>query len=433
MLGYRCAHPLPVGHVALLEILWAGSHLPQATMCLLLIERILSMMHRRMRLIMIKLLLLMVMGNLLPVMLHGWMGLHGVLMEMLGSRWAMHHRSYMSYLHPKRPLRWRENIPLWAELLARAHKTPRLTLLIHAHHGLVRGQVWSWRVPCKHSWYTLALLIKGRTWWPESYVALAREVLLLMDVVAVQGAVVIVRVLAGIKCRIWTLSNKEALSVLGAEMGLVSKGLHVMRRPLGLTKITWHGLMKVSQSREPLRTHSRSGLALSRRHQGHLYRRWSWTSEVGVYVNVLWLWRLLGMMVREIGWRGAHHRRWPFHLRSQRWRAERHTRRNERLRGLRCQQVPMLLERKRSSWPGWMVLLGLELLLMRLMQMSHSGGMLLHNHERVDPVMHSSPISTSIVHSVSMMKTSASSTAPLSITLTPTSRPILSIQMLHLH
>lgn len=53
---------------------------------------------------------------------------------------------------------------------------------------------------------------------------------------------------------------------------LVPKGLHVMRGPLGLTKITRHVLLELSRSREPLRTHSRSGLALSRRHQGHLYR-----------------------------------------------------------------------------------------------------------------------------------------------------------------
>lgn len=37
--------PLPVGHVSLLEVLRAGSHLPGATMGLLLMEGILAMVH----------------------------------------------------------------------------------------------------------------------------------------------------------------------------------------------------------------------------------------------------------------------------------------------------------------------------------------------------------------------------------------------------
>lgn len=44
-------HPLPVGHVALLGVLRAGSHLPGATMRLLLMEGILPMVHHGARLI----------------------------------------------------------------------------------------------------------------------------------------------------------------------------------------------------------------------------------------------------------------------------------------------------------------------------------------------------------------------------------------------
>lgn len=43
-------------------------------------------------------------------------------------------------------------------------------------------------------------------------------------------------------------SHKQGLSVLGALGWLVPKGLHVMRGPLGLTKITRHVLLKVSWS-----------------------------------------------------------------------------------------------------------------------------------------------------------------------------------------
>lgn len=43
-------HPLPVGHVALLGVLRAGSHMPGATMRLLM-EGILPMVHHGARLI----------------------------------------------------------------------------------------------------------------------------------------------------------------------------------------------------------------------------------------------------------------------------------------------------------------------------------------------------------------------------------------------
>lgn len=50
LLGDWCIHPLPVGHVALLGVLRAGSHLPGATMRLLLMERILAMVEHGARL-----------------------------------------------------------------------------------------------------------------------------------------------------------------------------------------------------------------------------------------------------------------------------------------------------------------------------------------------------------------------------------------------
>lgn len=50
-------------------------------------------------------------------------------------------------------------------------------------------------------------------------------------------------------------SHKEGLSILGALRWLVPKGLHVMRGPLGLTKITRHVLMEVSRSLGKHKTH----------------------------------------------------------------------------------------------------------------------------------------------------------------------------------
>lgn len=43
-------------------------------------------------------------------------------------------------------------------------------------------------------------------------------------------------------------SHEKGLSVLGALRWLVPEGLHVMRRPLGLAKITRHVLLEVSGS-----------------------------------------------------------------------------------------------------------------------------------------------------------------------------------------
>lgn len=50
-------------------------------------------------------------------------------------------------------------------------------------------------------------------------------------------------------------SHKEGFSVLGALRWLVPKRLHVMRRPLGLTEITRHVLLKVSRSLGKHKTH----------------------------------------------------------------------------------------------------------------------------------------------------------------------------------
>lgn len=44
-------HPLPVGHISLLGVLRAGSHLPGATVCLMLVEGVLAMVHHGARLI----------------------------------------------------------------------------------------------------------------------------------------------------------------------------------------------------------------------------------------------------------------------------------------------------------------------------------------------------------------------------------------------
>lgn len=136
---------------------------------------------------------------------------------------------------------------------------------------------------------------------------------------------------------------------MGALRWLVPKGLHVMRGPLGLAKITRHVLVEVSWTGESLRTHSRSGLALSRRHQGHLYRGRRGPSEMGVNVDVFRLWRLLLVMLGEAGWWGAHHPwRW-LHLRPHWWGAVRHVRGYEWLEGLLGQGAPVVLERRGSS------------------------------------------------------------------------------------
>lgn len=89
-------------------------------------------------------------------------------------------------------------------------------------------------------------------------------------------------------------------------------------------------------------------------------------------MDVFGLRRLLLVMLREAGGRGAHHSwRW-LHLGSQ-WRgAMRHVRGDEGLKGLLGERAPMLLEGRRASWTQRVMLLGLQLMLMRLMRRRHS-------------------------------------------------------------
>lgn len=82
-------------------------------------------------------------------------------------------------------------------------------------------------------------------------------------------------------------------------------------------------------------------------------------------------------MLGEVRWRGAHHSWWRLHLGPQRWGAVSHVWGDEGLKGLLGQRAPMLLEGRRSSWTRRVVLLGLQLLLMKLMRRRHSGGWLL--------------------------------------------------------
>lgn len=87
--------------------------------------------------------------------------------------------------------------------------------------------------------------------------------------------------------------------------------------------------------------------------------------------------RWLLVMLGEVGWWGAHHSWWRLHL-GPHWRgAVSHVRGDEGLKGLLGQRAPMLLEGRRSSWTRRVVVLGLQLLLMKLMRRRHSGGWLL--------------------------------------------------------
>lgn len=186
------------------------------------------------------------------------------------------HQASHSYLHPKLDLLGREGVPLLErEWLAQAGP-------VHEGAGVgvpppVRGQaphalgreVGSGGLPLEQAQGAGALAEAGLA---EGRVTLAGHLLVVAAVVAVHGGgrvLVVEHVLAGEP----RFANEEGLPVLEGWRGLVSPGLHVMGGPLGLAKITRHVLLEVPRSREPLRTHSRSGLALSRRHQGHLCRR----------------------------------------------------------------------------------------------------------------------------------------------------------------
>lgn len=108
-----------------------------------------------------------------------------------------------------------------------------------------------------------------------------------------------------------------------------------------------------------------------------LYRGGRGPSEMRVNVDVFGLWRLLLGMLGEAGRRGAHHPRWWLHLRPHRWRAVRHVRGYEGLKGLLGQRAPVVLERGGSSRTRRVMLLGVQLLMMELMRRRHAGGLLL--------------------------------------------------------
>lgn len=84
-------------------------------------------------------------------------------------------------------------------------------------------------------------------------------------------------------------------------------------------------------------------------------------------MDVFGLWGMLLVMLREVGWWGAHHSWWGLHLGSQWWGAMSHVRGHERLKGLLGNRAPMLLKGRRPSWP-WRVVLHL------LMGRIQSGG-----------------------------------------------------------
>lgn len=113
-----------------------------------------------------------------------------------------------SYLHPKLDL-WRgKRVCLLAKMLTRAHERSRLVLwtsLVEVHHplmALMRREVGSGRFSRKKSCRTLAHLIERRSWWAKAHVALARQLLLVVEVVVVHwvGALVIKHVLPWKPC-----------------------------------------------------------------------------------------------------------------------------------------------------------------------------------------------------------------------------------------
>lgn len=115
------------------------------------------------------------------------------------------HQASESYLHPKLDLWRREQVPLLAKRLSRAHERPGLiggaTLLIHVHHPLVtlvRREVGPWGFSRKQSHWALARLVEGWSWWAEAHVAVTGQLLLVEVVAAVHqraGPLVIKHVL----------------------------------------------------------------------------------------------------------------------------------------------------------------------------------------------------------------------------------------------
>lgn len=90
-------------------------------------------------------------------------------------------------------------------------------------------------------------------------------------------------------------------------------------------------------------------------------------------MDVFGLWRVLLVVLWEVGWWGAHNPRRRLHLWPQRRGTVRHVWGDEGLQGLLGKRAPMLLEWRRSSGVGRVVLLGLHVLMMKLMRWRHSG------------------------------------------------------------
>lgn len=139
--------------------------------------------------------------------------------------------------------------------------------------GLMVRQAGSGGISLVQPQWTVAWLVKSWAWWAKAQVGWARH-LRRGQVGAHQGAgaVVLKHGLPGKKRRVHVVSHEEGFTVLWPWRWMAPVGLHVMRGPRGLTKTTRHVRLEVCLSWEPRRTHSRSRLALSRRHQGHLHR-----------------------------------------------------------------------------------------------------------------------------------------------------------------
>lgn len=149
-----------------------------------------------------------------------------------------------------------------------AHELPGMVGLM----DLVR-QAGSEGLSLEQPQWTVAWRVKSWSWWAKAHVVRAGH-MRWGQVSAHQGAgaVVLKHGLPGKRRRVRVFSHKEGLSVLWPWRWMAPEGLHVRRGSRGLTITTRHVLLEVSLSWEPRRTHSRSRLALSRRHQGHLHR-----------------------------------------------------------------------------------------------------------------------------------------------------------------
>lgn len=271
--------------------------------------------------------------------------------------------------------------------------------------GLVVGQVGSGGISLEQPQRSVAWLGKGRAWWAKAHVGRARH-LRRGQPAAHQsaGAVVLEHGLPGKQRRVRVVSHEEGFSVLWAWRRMAPVGLHVMRGPRGLTKTARHVWLEVSLSWEPRRTHSRSRLALSRRHQGHLHRCGR-APEVRVDVDVFGLGgqRWVGVLGKP-RWGCAHHPWW-------RRLSVDHVWGHERLQGLLDQGPPRLREERGASQSRVMLRVG-----------GHSRSRVLHvhvSHERISVVIHSPPVSPHVVRQKACHASSSSassSSSPPAIT-----------------